>query len=214
MKIKYLGHASFLITTDSGVKIVTDPYTPNERIKLAEPSETADIVTMSHCHGDHSNIACVKGNPQGIMGPGKWNIKGIEIQGIPTFHDNVGGQRSGPNTIYCFTADGLKVCHLGDLGHMLDASQIAAMGKVDVLLTPMGGNYTMDAVTATKLMNELKPAVTVPMHYRNAKVDYPVEGVEVFTKDKKNVQVSEGSEITIEKGKLPKGEIIVLKPAL
>ena len=80
MKIRYLGHSAFLITSDSGVKIVTDPYVPNERIKLAAPNETADIVTMSHSHGDHSNIMAVKGNPQGIMGYGKWTIKGIEIQ--------------------------------------------------------------------------------------------------------------------------------------
>ena len=214
MKIKYLGHAAFLITTEAGVRIITDPYAPNERIKLAAPSETADIVTMSHSHGDHSNIACVKGNPQGIMGYGRWNIKGVEIQGIPTFHDNADGKRAGTNTVYCFTADGLRVCHFGDLGHMLSDSQLIGLGKVDVLLTPMGGNYTMDAATATAIMSRLKPALTIPMHYRNSKVDYPVEGVEVFTKDKKNVIVSDSSEIEVQKDRLPKGEIVVLKPAL
>lgn len=214
MKIKYLGHAAFLITTDSGIKIITDPYTPMERIKLAPINETADIVTVSHCHGDHSNIAAVKGNPQGIMGFGKWSIKGVEIVGIPTFHDNVGGKRAGSNTIYCFTADGMRVCHLGDLGHMPTDAQIAEMGKVDVLLTPMAGNYTMDAATATELMNRLKPAVTVPMHYRNAKVDYPVETVEAFTSGKKNVVIPNSSEIEVQKGKIPKGEIVVLNPAM
>jgi L-ascorbate metabolism protein UlaG (beta-lactamase superfamily) len=214
VKIKYLGHSAFLITSDSGVKIITDPYTPNERIKLAAPSETADIVTMSHSHGDHSNIMAVKGNPQGIMGYGKWNVKGIEIQGIAAYHDNAEGKRAGGNTIYCFTVDGMKVCHFGDLGHMLSDAQFAEIGKVDVLLTPMGGNYTMDAATATAIMNRLKPAVTIPMHYRNSKVDYPVEGVEAFTQDKKNVVVSESSEIDVQKSKLPKGEIVVLKPAL
>lgn len=214
MKIKYLGHASFFITTANGTKIITDPYTPNERIKLAPVTETADIVTMSHSHGDHSNIASVKGNPQGIMGAGKWNIKGVEIQGIAAFHDNAGGKSRGPSTIFCFTADGIRVCHLGDLGHMLPDAQIAEMGRVDVLLTPMAGNYTMDAATATELMNRLKPAVTVPMHYRNPKVDYPVETVEAFTSGKKNVVVSDSSEISLEKGELPKGEIVVLKPAL
>ncbi len=214
MKIKYLGHAAFLITTEGGVKIITDPYAPMERIKLAPITETADIVTASHSHGDHSNVACVKGNPQCIMGPGKWNIKGVEIQGIAAFHDNAGGIKAGPNTIYCFSADGLKVCHMGDLGHMPDDSQIAAMGKVDVLLTPMAGNYTIDAATATRLMDKLKPAVTVPMHYRSVKVDYPVETVDSFIKDKKNVKKPDSSEIDVTKGKLPQGEIVVLKPAL
>jgi L-ascorbate metabolism protein UlaG (beta-lactamase superfamily) len=156
----------------------------------------------------------VKGNPQGIMGYGKWNVKGIEIQGIAAYHDNAEGKRAGGNTIYCFTVDGMKVCHFGDLGHMLSDAQFAEIGKVDVLLTPMGGNYTMDAATATAIMNRLKPAVTIPMHYRNSKVDYPVEGVEAFTQDKKNVVVSESSEIDVQKSKLPKGEIVVLKPAL
>jgi L-ascorbate metabolism protein UlaG (beta-lactamase superfamily) len=214
VKIKYLGHSAFLITSDSGVRIITDPYVPNDRIKLAAPSETADIVTMSHSHGDHSNIMAVKGNPQGIMGYGKWNIKGIEIQGIPTYHDNAEGKKAGSNMIYCFNIDGMRVCHFGDLGHMLSDAQFAELGKVDVLLTPMGGNYTIDAATATAIMNRLKPAVTVPMHYKNIKVDYPVEGIESFTKDKQNVIILDASELELQKGKLPKPEIVVLKPAL
>jgi len=214
MKIRYLGHASFLITTNNGTRIIADPYTVNERIKLAPVTETADIVTISHEHGDHNNIASVKGNPQGIRGAGKWNIKGVEIQGIAAFHDNAGGKSRGANTIFCITVDGIKVCHLGDLGHMLSDAQVAEMGKVDVLLTPMAGNYTLDAATATELMNKLMPAVTVPMHYRNPKVDYPVATVDAFTSGKKNVITSDGSELELEKGKLPKDEIVVLKPAL
>jgi L-ascorbate metabolism protein UlaG (beta-lactamase superfamily) len=214
VKIKYLGHSAFLITSEAGVRIITDPYTPNDRIKLAAPSETADIVTMSHCHGDHSNIMAIKGNPQGIMCYGKWNIKGIDIQGIAAYHDSAEGKKAGSNIIYCFNIDGIKVCHFGDLGHMLSDAQIAELGKVDVLLTPMGGNYTIDAATATAIMNKLKPAVTVPMHYKNAKVDYPVETVDSFIKDKKNVVTPDSSEIELQKGKLPKPEIVVLKPAL
>ena len=116
--------------------------------------------------------------------------------------------------IYCFNIDGMRVCHFGDLGHMLSEAQFAEIGKVDVLLTPMGGNYTIDAATATAIMERLKPAITIPMHYKNDKVDYPVEGVESFTKDKKNVITPDASEIDVQKGKLPKPEIIVLKPAL
>jgi L-ascorbate metabolism protein UlaG (beta-lactamase superfamily) len=214
VKIKYLGHSAFLITSDTGIRILTDPYSPNERIKLAVPSETADIVTMSHSHGDHSNIMVVKGNPQGIMGYGKWNVKGIDIQGIPAYHDDAGGKKAGTNMIYCLNVDGIRICHFGDLGHMLSESQLAELGQVDVLLTPVGGNYTIDAATATRIMNHLKPAVTIPMHYRNPKVDYPVEGVESFVKNKTKVVTPDFSELELKKGKLPMGEIIVLKPAL
>jgi L-ascorbate metabolism protein UlaG (beta-lactamase superfamily) len=214
VKIKYLGHSSFFLTADNGIKIITDPYTPNERIKLAAPAETADIVTMSHSHGDHSNIMVVKGNPQGLMGYGKWNVKGIEIQGMATYHDDAGGKRAGSNMIYCFNIDGLKVCHCGDLGHLLSDAQFTELGKVDVLLIPTGGNYTIDAAAATAIMNRLKPLLTIPMHYRNPKVDYPVAGVEEFTKDKRNVVFSQNSELEVSKNKGAVAEIIVLAPAL
>lgn len=214
MKIKYLGHASFLLSTEGGIKIITDPYAAGGGIKLAAPLETADIVTMSHGHGDHSNIMAIKGNPQGLMGSGKWNIKGIDIQGMETYHDNVSGQRAGVNIVYSYRLEGLKVCHCGDLGHIFSDAQFTELGKIDVILIPTGGNYTIDADTATAIINRLKPAITIPMHYRNPKVDYPVDGVEVFIKGKNNVVLAGRSEIEVAAGKLPTNEIIVLTPAL
>lgn len=174
MKIKWLGHSAFLITSQDGTKILTDPYATNQRIMYAPINESADIVTMSHEHGDHNNIAAVKGNPQAVRGAVSTTIKGIEIKGIQAYHDNEGGKKSGNNTIFCLTVDGVRVCHLGDLGHMLSDGQIADIGRVDVLLTPMAGNYTIDAATATELIGKLKPKVAIPMHYRNPKCDYPV----------------------------------------
>ena len=214
MKVKWLGHSSFLITAENGAKVITDPYTVNERIKLAPVTESADIVTVSHEHGDHNNTATVKGNPQVLRGAVNTTIKGIVIKGILAFHDATDGKQRGANTIFCITADGVKLCHMGDLGHQLSDKQLAEIGKVDVIMTPMGGNYTIDAATATELMNKLKPGVTIPMHYRNPKVDYPVETVDAFTKDKKNVKVLDSSEIEVKKGAVPKNQIIVLKPAL
>jgi len=214
MKIKWLGHASFLITAENGTKIVTDPYTTGERLKYAPVNESADVVTISHEHGDHNNLASVKGKPQAIKGTVSTSVKGIEIKGIAAFHDDAQGKQRGTNTIFCFNIDGVRVCHMGDLGHQLSDKQIAEVGKVDVLLTPVAGTYTIDAKTATELMNKLKPKVTIPMHFRNPKCDYPVTTVDEFTKDKKNVKVMDASEIEFKKGKLPENQIIVLKPAL
>ncbi len=214
MKVRLLVHSSFLITAENGTKLITDPYTVNERMKYAPISESADIVTVSHEHGDHNNTASVKGNPQVLRGAVNTTIKGIEIRGILAFHDATEGKQRGPNTIFCMTVDGVRVCHMGDLGHQLSDKQVAEIGKVDIIMTPMGGNYTIDAVTATELVNKLKPGVTIPMHFRNPKCDYPVTEVFELTRDKKNAKDSDSSEIEVKKGAVPKNQIIVLKPAL
>ena len=214
MKIKWLGHASFLITADSGLKIITDPYHTGERLKYGQINESADIVTISHEHSDHNNIAAVRGNPEAVKGAVKVKIKGIEFRGIPAYHDDAGGGKRGSNTIFCFTVDGINICHLGDLGHQLTSQQVADLGKIDILLTPTCGFYTIDAATATELVNNLKPRVIIPMHFRNSECDYPVAGVDEFLHGKKNVTNLDASEIEFKKGELPDNQIIVLKPAL
>ncbi len=115
MKIKWLGHASFLITSDSGIKIITDPYETGGGLSYGEIKESADIVTVSHDHFDHNNVAAVPGNPQVVKGTAE--VKGIEFKGISTYHDEAKGGQRGKNTILCFEVDGIRVCHLGDLGH-------------------------------------------------------------------------------------------------
>ncbi|MFH1639781.1 MAG: MBL fold metallo-hydrolase, partial [Chloroflexota bacterium] len=166
-----------------------------------------------HGHGDHNNIAAVKGNPQAIKGAVSTTIKGIAIKGISAYHDDVEGKKSGSNTIFCFTVDGMKVCHLGDLGHKLTDAQLAEIGEVDVLLTPMAGNYTIDAATATELMNKVRAKVAIPMHYRNPLCDYPVATVDEFIKGKNNVASLDACEVEFKKGQLPDNQIMVLKPA-
>ena len=213
MKIKWLGHASFLITSDSGIKIVTDPYAPDERLHYREINESADIVTMSHDHFDHGNIAAVKGNPQGVKGDAE--IKGITFRGIATAHDASGGKERGSNTIFCFEVDGVKVCHLGDLGHELTAEQAAQVGDVGVLLLPVGGFYTIDATVASRVAGQLKPGVIIPMHFKNSKCNFPIAGVEEFLRDKKDVSQPDASEVEFRAGDIPSTtRIIVLKPAL
>lgn len=215
MKIKWLGHASFLITSDGGVRVITDPYHRTGGIEYGLIQETADVVTVSHQHQDHNNVAAVKGTPIVVDGPGVRNAKGIEFLGVPSYHDGRKGAQRGPNIIFCFAIDGVRVCHLGDLGHELDASKVKEIGVVDVLLVPVGGFYTIDARQATSVCEALKPKVVIAMHVRTAKCDYPITGVEDFLKGRKNVSRVAASETEIKKDKLPsETETIVLQHAL
>lgn len=213
MKIKWLGHATFLITSDSGVKIITDPYEPNDKLRYGEINESADIATVSHDHFDHCNVAAVKGDPQVVKGNAE--IKGIKFKGISAFHDNASGRDRGRNTILCFEVDGVKVCHLGDLGHELTAEQVAAVGSVDIILLPVGGFYTIDAAVASKVAEQLKPKVIIPMHFKNNKCNFPIAGVEAFLHGKKDVNQPDASEAEFKAGELPSAtRVIVLKPAM
>lgn len=213
MKVKWLGHASFLITSDKGVRIITDPYTTGGDLKYAEVKGPADVVTVSHEHFDHNNVAPIEGNPQVMRNGGE--AKGIKFTGVATFHDENKGKDRGTNTVFCFEVDGVRVCHLGDLGHKLSDQEAAQIGKVDVLLTPMAGFYTMNAEVATEVSNKLKPKVIIPMHFKNERCGFPVAGVEDFLKGKKNVERANVSEMEFKAGQLPvEAKIIVLKPAL
>jgi L-ascorbate metabolism protein UlaG (beta-lactamase superfamily) len=217
MKVKWLGHACFLITSESGLRIITDPYTPGAfGLDYAPPAETADIVTVSHEHSDHNNVAAVKGNPEVVRGVGSHEAKGIQFKGIATAHDESAGKQRGSNTIFCFALDGLKVCHLGDLGHELSDQTVADIGDVDVLLIPVGGNFTIDAIVANGVCKKLAPKLIIPMHYKNARCPtFPVAGVEEFTREREQVKATPGSEIEVKKEELPATtETIVLKPAL
>ncbi len=213
MKIKYLGHASFMITSDTGIKILTDPYVTGGILSYGEIEESADIVTVSHNHGDHNNVAAVRGNPEVVRGVTK--IRGIEFKGTPTYHDDAGGKKRGNNTILCFEVDGIRVCHFGDLGHQLSNKQVAELGGIDILLIPVGGFYTIDAKVATEVCNLLKPKVIIPMHYKTDKCGYPIAGVDGFLQGKEGVSRLDASEVEFKPGELPvTTQIIVLKSAL
>ena len=213
MKIKWLGHASFMITSEAGTKIITDPYALRETLTYGEIKESADIVTVSHEHGDHNNVAAVRGNPEVVRGTAK--VKGIEFKDIPCYHDDGKGQQRGSNTILCFEVDGIRVCHLGDLGHPLSDKQVAELGSVDILLIPVGGSYTIDAKVASQVCDRLKPKVIIPMHFKNDKCAFPIAGVDEFLKGKRNVSRLNTSEVEFKQGGLPATtKTVVLKPAL
>jgi L-ascorbate metabolism protein UlaG (beta-lactamase superfamily) len=213
MKIKYLAHAAFLITSDNGTKIITDPYTTSDELKYGAIKETADIVTVSHDHRDHNNVAAVKGNPQVVRDTAE--VKGIKIKAIPAAHDDKGGKERGKNTIFCFQVDGVRIAHLGDLGHLLTDNQVVEVGKVHVLLVPVGGHFTVDAKAAGEVCDQVRTRVIIPMHYKTDKLNFPIAGVEEFIKNKSNVTRVNGSEVTFAVPELPTSpQIMVLKPAL
>ncbi len=140
MKVKWLGHACFLITADSGLKIITDPYEMGFRslISYGPVRESPDIVTISHRHGDHNYTGDLQGCPEVVQGTGRQRVKGIEFVGVPCYHDRVSGQERGNNTIFCFAVDNIRVCHCGDLGHPLDDSTLHSLGNVDIPSLPAG----------------------------------------------------------------------------
>jgi L-ascorbate metabolism protein UlaG (beta-lactamase superfamily) len=213
MKIKYLGHASFMITSDDGITIITDPFQTTQELTYDDIEESADIVTVSHDHFDHGNVAAVRGNPRVVRGSTK--VGEIDFKAVPSYHDDAGGAKRGSNTIFCFEVDGVRVCHLGDLGHPLSDKQIAELGKVDVVFVPVGGFFTIDARGASEVCDCIKPRVVIPMHW-NYKWSIPqVASVDDFLRGKSNVERLDSSEIEFKAGELPADtRIIALTPAL
>ena len=178
MKIKYLGHSCFKITSSKGVRILTDPFDDNVGYKI--PSVEADIVTTSHGHYDHNYVDCVEGNFEVINKIGNFYVKDISITGIHTYHDNEEGAKRGDNIVYVFEIDKMRVCHLGDLGHTLSSHQISMIGKVDFLFIPVGGNYTINSDEALEVVNQLNPCVIIPMHYKTPAIKIDIETAEDF----------------------------------
>lgn len=218
MNIKWYGHSAFLIMTGSGVRIITDPYQSGAfggALAYGKINEPADIVLSSHDHDDHNYVGDIKGKFRLIKAAGEHRESGITIRGIPTFHDPSGGKERGNNIIYIIEADDMRIAHMGDLGHILDRSAVESLGRVDILLIPVGGFYTIDPLEATAVMKDVAPTVTIPMHFKTAKCDFPIAPVEEFTKGKTGVNVTGKSDIDVRKeipGSL--GKIVVLRHAL
>jgi L-ascorbate metabolism protein UlaG (beta-lactamase superfamily) len=210
MKIKWLGHSSFLIESERGIKIITDPFDETLGYKL--PRIKVNIVTVSHEHFDHNYVRGVKGRPVVFKGLVNRESHKMEFRGISSYHDSVYGGQRGTNTIFVIKADGLNLCHLGDLGHILDSDKLDEIGAIDILFIPVGGFYTIDSSQATQIIKDIKPNITVPMHYKTEAIKFSIDPVEIFLSDKGNVQKIESSEFEITKDTLPKNaQIYVLQ---
>jgi len=216
MTIIWHGHSFFQILIprkEISVKIAIDPY--DEQIGLKPPSLEADILLITHNHHDHNNIKAIKGTPFLISGPGEYEIKGVFIQGIFSFHDNAQGKERGENTIYTLESEGIKVCHLGDLGQKeLTDEQLEKIGNVDILMIPIGGVYTISAKEATKVISQIEPKIVIPMHYQIPKLKIKLESLDKFLKMMgiKSPEVSK--KISISQKNLPTEgmKVIILKP--
>src|SRR3989344_961788 len=167
MIITWFGQSCFRLQGDSST-LVTDPY--DQSLGLRLPRLTADLVTVSHDHHDHNNVAAVKGMdgnaPFTITMPGEYEVKGTFVYGIPAFHDSKQGAERGPNIIYRIEMDGITLAHLGDLGHLLTNGEVEKLEGVDILMIPVGGFYTIDAKQATEIISQLEPRLIIPMHYQ------------------------------------------------
>ncbi len=209
MQIQWKGHASFLITDQHGTRILTDPF--DDRVGYPLPNEVVNIVTVSHQHADHNSTQLLSGKPQVVTGPGRHEAAGINITGVDTWHDDVQGAKRGSNTVFVLNVDGIKVCHLGDLGHLLSEKQVVTIGAVDVLCVPVGGFYTIDATAAQTVVKQLKPSIVLPMHYKyNAGIKLPIAPIEDFLRLYPHVEERDSLALTRES--LPASQqVIVLK---
>ena len=215
-KITWAGQACFQISVsnskDRQADIVIDPFSD---IGLKIPNFSADILLITHNHPDHNNISVVKGDPFLIENPGEYEVKGIFVQGIPSFHDDKEGSERGINTIYTFEAEDMKFCHLGDFGQkQLTDEQLEKIGPVDILMIPVGGNYTIDSSEAQKIIGQIEPKIVIPMHYELPKLEVKLDSVDKFLKAMGKNSITPLDKLTVKASTLPKEremEIVVLK---
>lgn len=209
MDISYLGHASFRLKGKTAA-VVVDPYGPEVGPKF--PKVESDIVAVSHQHFDHNSIDQVAGEPFVISGPGEYEVKGVEVVGVSSFHDNKQGSERGTNTIYNFRIDRVNVCHLGDLGQTsLTDAQVEEIGNVDVLLLPVGGHFTIDASEANKIASQLEPRIIIPMHFKDSETKVAeLAGVEKFLKEIGKESLEPVNKLSVTPDKLPEETQVVL----
>lgn len=219
MEITWLGHAAFLITSSAGVKILTDPYQAGGyggAVGYGRIEEQVDVVVVSHDHHeDHNAIGDLPGSPEVVKGAGTHTAGGFTFVGMPTFHDKSRGTERGNNTVFTFEMDGMRVCHLGDLGHILTDEQAERIGQADVLFIPVGGFFTIDAQEATEVADKISPRLIIPMHYKTEVLGLPIAPVDNFLRGKENVERVTGPEFSITREELPsETRIVVLEHKL
>ncbi len=179
MKIEWLGHSSFLLEESTGTSIVTDPY-EGEYVGIPYPKVRADIVTISHGHHDHNAVKAVQGDPKVIDSVGFWEIDGVDINTLESNHDHHGGARRGKNLICKFRLDGVDVVHMGDIGEEITPELGEAIGPVNVLLMPVGDNYTIGAEQAKEYVDFLMPDIVIPMHYKTPSCKLDIDKLRPF----------------------------------
>jgi len=207
MDITWLGHSCFRIKGNQGI-IITDPHSPDLGYSLGK--QEAGIVTVSHQHPGHNYVAGIGGEPRLVTGPGEYEIGGVLITAVATFHDLDRGKTRGKNTVYLMEIDEIAVCHLGDLGHVLTAEQVEELGNVDVLLLPVGGISTINAYVAAEVVRQLEPRAVVPMHYHTAQLNRELDPVDRFLKEIGERGIEPQAKLRFSRSSLPVGTQVFL----
>jgi len=184
-KITYYGHSMFLIQSENGIKLGTDPY--DSHIKTNLPEVFANIVTISHSHFDHNNANLFKGNPEIIKEVGEFNISGIPIKGYLSYHDNKKGSLRGENIIFSFVIDNIKFAHFGDFGSIEDESAFNELKNTDIVFIPVGGIYTINYKEALNLIKDLNPKIAIPMHFKEKDTHLDIDNINSFKNSAKNI---------------------------
>lgn len=206
MEITLLGHNCFRLR-GRDVTLITDPFVPAE----GSLRVTADIVTVSHDQEGHNGAAAVDGTPRVVRGPGEYEIKGVLITGVGTFHDAEGGKLRGRNTVYMIDMDDLRICHLGDLGHLLSADRVEEIGTIDVLFVPAGGPHVISPAQAAEVISQLEPTLVVPMDWTDES-GQPTGALEKFCHEMGLKEVEQQPRLTVSKGSLPgETQVVVLE---
>lgn len=180
MLITYHGHAEFSIELADGYTLMTDPFDGHVGYEMKE--YTCDAALISHGHGDHAFTDKLKGAYAKIDQEGHWLLKqGVKVTAIPSVHDDAAGAKRGKNLIMKLEAEGLTLVHLGDQGDDLTDEQVKTLGRVDILMIPVGGFYTIDAAMARRIVDKLDPFVVIPMHYKTkVNQDWPIADEKEF----------------------------------
>ena len=177
MKITWYGHSSFLLETEKGTRILTDPYPQKV---FAHPLVSCDLVTVSHEHYDHNDVAEVQPGFSVLRDAGRHLFRDVTVAGFPCWHDEVQGKKRGPNRIYLFEADGKRVVHMGDIGEPLSPELLEAVRGCDALLLPVGGVFTLSPADAARAAKEISPSYILPMHYSMPGHAFSIAPVEEF----------------------------------
>ena len=210
MEITWYGQACFRLR-DRGCTVVTDPYSPTLGLHL--PRIKATAVTVSHQHEDHNHVGGIRGSPYVISVPGEYEIKGVFVIGVATWHDAQRGRLRGKNTAYLIEFEDLSICHLGDLGHLLDQEQVEQLGTADVLLVPVGGRCTISGTRAAELVGLLEPSIVIPMHYKVPGLSANLETAGRFLREMGIERPERMESLRISKVRLPaQTQVILLEP--
>ncbi|MFC2023397.1 MBL fold metallo-hydrolase [Chloroflexota bacterium] len=210
MDITWYGHACFRLS-ERGVVIVTDPYAESADNKgYLRPRVRANVVTISHDHPGHNNRVGFRGGPRFFDGPGEYEVRGVFVTGVATYHDTRRGAVRGRNTVFLFEFPSMTICHLGDLGHVPDQKQIEALSAVDILLVPVGGRNTINAAKAAEVISLVEPRLVIPMHYKTPKETASLQPVDKFLKEMGLAPMPPVPELSTTKSSLPEETQVVL----